>query len=59
MMVRNDPVNTLALGGECAGTMHLGLFVCIFVRMCNSKTIAPIALVFLHSQYYSHSSVLL
>ena len=29
----------------------LGLSVCMFVRVCNSKTIAPIYLNFLHKKY--------
>ena len=32
--------------------MHLGLFVCMSVRTSNSKTIAPIDLIFLHKKYY-------
>ena len=33
--------------------MHLGLFVCLSVRMCNSRTIAPIDLICLHNTYYT------
>ena len=32
--------------------MDLGLFVCISVRTRDSKNIAPIDFIFLHTKYY-------
>ena len=41
-----------------AKVLHLGMFVCMSVRMCNTKTIDPIDLIFLHKKYYTRDSAL-
>ena len=45
----------LSLLERSARVMHLGLFVCLR----NSKTIAPIDLIFVHKKCYTRGSVLL
>ena len=39
--------------------MNLNLFVCLFVRACNSKNIAPVDLIYLHKNELTRGSGLL
>ena len=38
--------------------LSVWIFVCMSVRTRNSKTVAPIELIFLHKNYYARGSVL-
>ena len=52
-------VFTLAPREECEGNAFGSVFLSVSVPVRNSKTIAPIDLIFLHKKYYPRGSVLL